>query len=114
MITITQNDKDEWSRLATSAYTAGHNTIGHKYSAAAAMPALSKITPGAFEDLQRPYREWLNWNTYRYDFRTDFGEKMTAVFIGADLFFVEADGGREIKLADMTTALRSKAEACKS
>lgn len=59
MITVLQHDKDEWARLAQAAYAAGFNRIGHRYSAAASMPAGMKMQAWQFDDLQSDYRAWL-------------------------------------------------------
>jgi len=37
VITPTEHEKNEWSRLATAAYSLGKNSIGHKFSMAATL-----------------------------------------------------------------------------
>lgn len=59
MITPTQHEKNEWSRLATDAYKAGANQIGHRYSAAAATMNGQQISTARYDALQGPYRAWL-------------------------------------------------------
>jgi len=63
MITITEHERTEWSRLAAAAYKAGNNDIGHKFSAAAAYPAGTRIAVSTYHPLQEIYREWLVFNT---------------------------------------------------
>ena len=58
-VTVTQDVKDEWSRMATDAYKHGVNSIGHRYSMAAAIPRNSTLTCQAFDALQSNYRKWL-------------------------------------------------------
>lgn len=64
MITPTEHEKREWSRLAHWAYTNGYNDIGHRYSMAASLgngqPAPSLAW---FDRLQSNYRAWLVFGT---------------------------------------------------
>lgn len=59
MITPTEHDKAEWSRLARAAYAARVNTIGHRYSAAAALRRNEPMDVQRFDQLQAGYRAWL-------------------------------------------------------
>ncbi len=76
MITPTTAEKSEWSRMAQAAYAIGRNDIGHRYSAAASLPALTRIATRAFDELHGDYRAWLvdgTWPDFRavaYDFDT--------------------------------------------
>jgi hypothetical protein len=65
MMTPTQHEKNEWSRLAQSAYSDGYNSIGHHYSAAASMCREQRIPIDLFDWLQAGYREWLI-NGFKY------------------------------------------------
>lgn len=58
-ITPTQHEKDEWSRLATAAYSSGRNSIGHSFSVAASLPREGQIRLAYFDALQASYRAWL-------------------------------------------------------
>lgn len=58
-ITPSQYEKNEWSRLATNAYSKGLNDIGHKFSAAAALRNKEDCTLAWFDELQTEYRAWL-------------------------------------------------------
>lgn len=58
-VTVTQDVKNEWSRLATDAYKHSVNYMGHRYSMAAAIPNNSMLTCQAFDALQDNYRKWL-------------------------------------------------------
>lgn len=64
MITPNQHEKSEWSRMARAAYAADHNDVGHRYSAAAALPIAAQMTIARFDDLQGGYRSWLCWNDF--------------------------------------------------
>ncbi len=66
MIIPTQHEKKEWSRMAQAAYKAGHNAIGHRYSAHAALPNDTGMECSVFDTLQRPYRQWLIWNDFMF------------------------------------------------
>jgi hypothetical protein len=60
VITPTEHDKAEWSRLAQQAYTRNANAIGHRYSVASACCGVGQEMPLAkFDSLQRDYRAWL-------------------------------------------------------
>ncbi len=58
-ITPTQHEKNEWARMAQSAYARGANSIGRRYSAAASLPRNSQMQLEYFDALQNGYREWL-------------------------------------------------------
>jgi hypothetical protein len=60
MITVTQHEKNEWSRLAKSAYASGRNEIGHRFSAAAALRNDESMEQDRFDELQSEYRAWLD------------------------------------------------------
>lgn len=64
MITPTEHEKFEWSRMAQAAYRANINNIGHMYSAAASTPRNGAIETGRFDVLQAGYREWLIWGRW--------------------------------------------------
>ena len=63
-VTPSHTDKMEWSRLAQSAYKAGRNDIGHRYSAAASMPKDHPVTVERYDSLQEGYRSWLNFGLF--------------------------------------------------
>lgn len=50
---------NEWARMATQAYKAGHNEIGHKFSAAATISPDTRVCPKWFDSMQDVYRSWL-------------------------------------------------------
>jgi hypothetical protein len=58
-IAPTEHNKAEWSRMAAAAYATGLNTIGHRYSVAAAIPREASITCSRYDSLQADYRYWL-------------------------------------------------------
>ncbi len=58
VITITKHEASEWSRMATSAYRAELNDIGHRFSMAATYEGYS-MHLSMFDSLQRDYRAWL-------------------------------------------------------
>ena len=58
MITITQHERNEWSRLAQDAYRTGHNAYGHRFSAAAACWP-ERVSCAAYDRHQAIYRAWL-------------------------------------------------------
>ena len=59
LITPTQHEKNEWSRMATAAYGASVNSVGHSYSIAASLPNIGTISVAYFDQLQAGYRAWL-------------------------------------------------------
>lgn len=59
MITLTEHELSEWRRLAQAAYKTGRTAIGHKFSAAGALPGGSRMAVTRFDELQSLYREWL-------------------------------------------------------
>lgn len=59
MMTPTQHEKNEWSRLATAAYASGRNDIGTKFSVAASLPHDGVLPTAYFDELQDTYRRWL-------------------------------------------------------
>lgn len=60
----TQHEKNEWSRMATAAYARGINRVGHRYSAAAALPHAGMLEIERFDMLQQGYRAWLVFNDF--------------------------------------------------
>lgn len=65
MMTPTQYEKNEWSRMAQAAYSARENAVGHRYSVAASLPHDGTVTAQHFDRLQEGYRLWLVWNDFR-------------------------------------------------
>lgn len=63
-MTPTEHEKAEWSRLAQSAYSAGHNATGHRFSGAASIPRDARVALATFDSLQNDYRRWLVDGTY--------------------------------------------------
>lgn len=59
MMTPTDHEKAEWSRLAQDAYRHDYNAIGHRYSAAASMCRGLDMPVQTFDALQAGYRQWL-------------------------------------------------------
>jgi hypothetical protein len=59
MITVTEFEKAEWSRMAAAAYRAGRNDVGRRYSVAASIPRNRRLPCKQFDELQSGYREWL-------------------------------------------------------
>jgi len=59
MITPTQHEKDEWSRLASYAYNNDSNDYGHKFSGLASLRNGESIDVATFDDAQATYRTWL-------------------------------------------------------
>lgn len=58
-ITPTQHAKNEWSRMAQSAYAANLNTIGHTMSAAASLPHDGSLSVDRYDFLCiRSARTW--------------------------------------------------------
>lgn len=64
MITPTQHEKNEWSRMAVAAYKVGWNDIGTRHSVAASMCSNQQTTLARFDALQADYRDWLNHNIF--------------------------------------------------
>ncbi len=58
-ITVTEDVKREWARMAQDAYSNDVNYIGHRYSGAAAMRTGQMLTCQVFDALQINYRKWL-------------------------------------------------------
>ena len=58
-VTPTLHEKSEWSRLAMDAYGSGHNAVGHRFSAMAALPEGARLPVTVFDSLQLTYRCWL-------------------------------------------------------
>ena len=59
MITPTEHEKSEWSRLARDAYANDANYLGHRYSGAAALRFGQSIPFAVYDGLQTLYRTWL-------------------------------------------------------
>jgi len=66
MMTPTEHEKREWSRMAQAAYAIGNNDIGHKYSMAATLRIGEPMHVTTFDRLQSGYRQWLNWNDFTH------------------------------------------------
>lgn len=65
LMTITDWERGEWSRFATAAYKAGHNKVGNRYSAAAAIPKVDKgMVISLYDRLMADYRRWLVFNEF--------------------------------------------------
>lgn len=64
MITITQHEKDEWSRFAQAAYARRLVAVGHRFSAAASLPNGARMPVQQFDSLMRDYRAWLCFNVF--------------------------------------------------
>lgn len=64
--TPTEHEKNEWARMAQDAYAKGFNAIGHRFSAAAALPRGEKIPTARFDSLMADYRAWLidGWKAF--------------------------------------------------
>ncbi len=60
MITPTQHEKNEWTRMAQAAYGADRNSVGHRYSGAASIVTGARIPVSCYDALQADYRAWLN------------------------------------------------------
>ena len=58
MITVTQYEKDQWSRIAHAAYAEMRNAIGTKYSVAASIPNGTQIPVAKYDALQNGWRAW--------------------------------------------------------
>jgi hypothetical protein len=64
MITPTEHEKREWSRMAADAYAKDRNDIGHRYSAWASIKRNVAIRLDVFDTLQINYRRWLVDNEF--------------------------------------------------
>lgn len=64
MITVTEHEKAEWSRMAQAAYAVSRNDIGTRYSVAATLRRGEAMTAARFDALQAPYRAWLVFNEW--------------------------------------------------
>jgi len=64
-MTPNQHEKNEWSRMAKAAYASDLNSIGHRYSGAAALPNGASIHDAEFDALQAGYRSWLCFNDFK-------------------------------------------------
>lgn len=58
-MTVTYHNKMEWARMAQDMYWHGINYLGHRYSAAAAIPEGTRLTCADFDALHDLYRTWL-------------------------------------------------------
>lgn len=63
-ITPTEHEKSEWSRMARAAYAVRRNSIGHRYSVAAALRRNEPMRLARFDELQNGYRAWLCFNDF--------------------------------------------------
>ena len=59
MITLTEHEKREWSRMAQDCYSHGKNFYGHRYSTKAAWLKDQPMDATVFDALQINYRVWL-------------------------------------------------------
>ncbi len=64
MITPTQHEKNEWTRMAQAAYGADRNSVGHRYSGAASIVTGARIPTSIYDSLQSDYRAWLIRNEF--------------------------------------------------
>lgn len=64
IMTITQWEKDEWSRFARAAYADKRNDVGHLFSVAASLPDRSTVSIASYDALMAQYRRWLCFNKY--------------------------------------------------
>lgn len=62
MITPTEHEKSEWSRMAVAAYARRDNATGHCFSVAASLPRNAGMHVVWFDALMRDYRRWLCFN----------------------------------------------------
>lgn len=59
LITPTEHDKAEWSRLAQAAYHSGWNEVGHTFSAGASLPRNGRMDIRRYDAMMAVYRDWL-------------------------------------------------------
>lgn len=59
LITPSQYEKREWSRMAQDAYSRGLNEIGTRFSTAAALRKGEQVKIAWFDAMQTEYRTWL-------------------------------------------------------
>jgi len=64
VITPAENMKPEFARFAQAAYAKGHKELGHKLSAAAALPYRAEMSLRSYYDLAEAYRAWLVFDEY--------------------------------------------------
>lgn len=64
-ITPSEHEKSEWSRMARAAYAADYNSVGHRYSGAAALHINQPMSLATFDALQEAYRSWLVWGDFK-------------------------------------------------
>lgn len=60
-MTVTQHERNEWSRFAQAAYSVYRSDIGHRFSVAATR---STMPLAEFDSLQRTYRSWLVFGAF--------------------------------------------------
>lgn len=58
-MTVTQYEKDEWSRMASDAYSKDRNDVGHRFSMAASLRNGERMASDRFHSLMTEYRSWL-------------------------------------------------------
>lgn len=63
-ITVTQHEKNEWSRMARAAYSADRNDVGHRYSMAATVRNGEQVRADWYDRIQSGYRAWLVFNEW--------------------------------------------------
>lgn len=64
LVTPTEHEKREWSRMAQAAYAAGRNDVGHPYSMAATLRKGERMAVARYDALMSGYRAWLVFNAW--------------------------------------------------
>jgi hypothetical protein len=59
-----QLNKNEWARMASTAYATGRNDVVHRFSAAASCPNGHAIPIAQWDALMADYRRWLCFNEW--------------------------------------------------
>lgn len=59
LMTPSQQNKNEWARMAQAAYAAGRNAVGHRFSALASMRSTDSLSSRDYDLVQGQYRAWL-------------------------------------------------------
>jgi hypothetical protein len=62
VMTVTDHERREWSRMAQAAYAVDRNDVGHRYSVASAI--LKETDVRTFDALMNGYRAWLVFGTW--------------------------------------------------
>jgi hypothetical protein len=66
-VSITAFEQSEWARMAQAAYRTGRNRVGHRMSAAAALPQGYLMPCRVYDGLAHAYRRWLIANEFPTD-----------------------------------------------